>query len=82
MRGHYVTPLLVEALTVSGGGWLSVSHPPPPRKYFQYPQLIECWAGSGGNRVAAGLAASARLVQELPRAVGSYATAHNHQWPL
>jgi hypothetical protein len=83
LRGHYIVPLLVEAGApfVSGGAWLSFSHPPAPRKYFQYPQLLECWAGAGGNRVAAGLTATARPVQELPEAIGSYATVHNSQWP-
>ena len=82
LRGHYIEPLLVEAGApfASGGAWLTFTHPKAPRKYFQYPQLLECWAGAGGNNVVAGLTATARPLHELPEAIGSYATALNSQW--
>ena len=74
--GHYIKPLLIEA---SGAKWLTFTHPPAPRKYFQYPHLLECSA-AGPGRVVAGSTLSARALPELPRAIGAYETRLNAQW--
>lgn len=82
VRGHYVKPLMIEAGApfVSGSKWLAFTHPPAPRKYFQYPHLLECSAGAGSGRVVAGGTSSAHLLPELPRASGTYETRQNMQW--
>lgn len=77
VTGHYVKPLLVRIRDE----WLVFAHPPTPRRYFQYPHLLELAPELiGPGHVVAGLWSGARAVDVAPRATKRYVTQHNIQW--